>query len=232
MPLYTISNPNRYDVVLPFKGTTLKGNTVKTMQLEAHTVDTDEIQFMIRKGLIRVVVANNPSRDDEIEIFPGPHPPGGTLILPPSAADPVGGVAGSQYYNTTINEYLYYDDSRGKWLTKDAESFQVGRNGGTFAGIYYRGGDGLVQGPSLGYGAIMNGTIVGFKYTRTNPNAATFNLVANGVTIATVASAGLAGGSDSLNADFNINDILSVQNDSGGSTTFDVAAWFRVKWRA
>ena len=71
MPLYTILNLTQFEVALPFQGSTLKAHADTTVRLAAHTIDTDAVQAMIEKGLIRVEVEDDPSRDDVIEIFPG-----------------------------------------------------------------------------------------------------------------------------------------------------------------
>ncbi len=232
MPLYTFINQTKFRVHLPFaEGVDIGPQGYATLSLPAHNVDIPEVQTLIQKKFIRVSVENDLARDDEIEVFPGPHPAGGEFLLPPSATDPVG-AAGSQYYNTVINEYLYFDAFRSKWLTKSSEPFQVGRNGNNFAGAYYRGVNGLVLGATVGYRAPLNGTVVAFEYTRTDIDAANFNITANGLTIATLASSALSGGSNTMDADFAAGDVLAVQNAAGGSVTSNVAAWFRVKWRA
>lgn len=232
MPRYTFINPTQSAVHLPFKGGVRLGpNSHRVLDLFAADVDNEDVQRLIRAGVLRVSVDDDPNKDNNVEIFPGPHPSGGDLILPPSATDPVGGMEGQQYYNTTINEYLYYDASRGKWLSQDVPPLQVGRNGGTAAGSYYRGVNGLVLGPTIGFRMSNNGTVVALEYTRTDTDAATFNVTANGAVIATAPSSALSGGVV-LNADFNAGDILAVQNAAGGNTTSNVQAWFRVKWRA
>jgi hypothetical protein len=135
------------------------------------------------------------------------------------------------YYNTTLKMLMQYDSSRTKWLSV-AESFiYFGRNGNTADGSYYRVGDGLAFSAVYGRYAEYNGTVVSLVYTRSDNDAATFEVTADGAQIATLASTALAGKTTTLNANFNANAVLGVRNQAGGNTTSEVAGWVRIKWR-
>jgi hypothetical protein len=77
----------------------------------------------------------------------------GVRLYAKSATDPSSPtpVDGDLYYNTAINEWMQYDGSRTKWLSVTTYTFVAGRSGGTFAGAYYRGPDGLAFGTNVGY---------------------------------------------------------------------------------
>jgi len=158
-----------------------------------------------------------------------------------AAADPAGPPApadGDTYYNTALRMNMVYDGSRSKWLSVESAEFHFGRDGVTAVGQYYRAADGRVMGPTggaafLGWYAIRSGTVVSLGYTRSDSDAATFDVVRGGVSIATVASAAIAGRDITLNADFTFGDVLAVLNQAGGGNnpTSDVIGWIRVKWR-
>ena len=152
-----------------------------------------------------------------------------------SATDPAVGPApndGDSYYNTTLNLEMRYDGSRSKWLSVEAQEFTFGRNGNTAAGQYYRTVDGRVMSANLGWYVNRKGTVVAMGYTRSDVDAATFEVVATGANITTLASAAIGGGSETLNADFNAGQVLAVRNQLGGNHTSDVVGWIKVKWRA
>ena len=149
-------------------------------------------------------------------------------------ADPgVGPVAtdGDTYYNTALRMPMTYDGLRTKWLSVESNEFIFGRNGPTAVGQYYRTVDGRVMSSTLGWYAIRSGTIVSLGYTRSNAVASTFELLRNGIVIATVGSAAINGRDITLNADFLFGDVLAVRNQNPGGVTQDVVGWFRVKWR-
>jgi hypothetical protein len=161
-----------------------------------------------------------------------PLPGGGRTDYGALATDPVGvPSAGDKYYNTSLQMEMRYDSLRSKWLSVESTDFQFGRNQNTAAGQYYRTIDGRVMSSTLGWYAVRSGTIVSLGYTRTDADAATFELVADGVAIGTVASAATGGRDITLNADFTFGQILAARNQFGGNTTSDVVAWVRGKWR-
>ena len=160
--------------------------------------------------------------------------PSGTIHYGNLASDPVSPAPsdGYGYYNTALEMEMQYDATRGKWLSVESVMFQVGRSGNTAPGSYYRGINGLALSSTRGYTALYNGTVVGFGYTRSDSDAATFDIVAGGSSVATLASSAVKGKSNSLNGDFSEDDVLAVTNQAGGNTTSNVAAWIKVKWRA
>jgi len=153
----------------------------------------------------------------------------------PGAADPAGPPApadGDTYFNTVIEMWMYYDASRGKWLSFEGDTFQVGQNGTVPVGTYYKGVAGKTLSASLGYTAPYNGTIVTLTYSRTDSDATNFEVMASGAQIETVASAATSGYLNNLDGDFSQGDILAVRNDAAGNQTRDAQVWVRLKWRA
>lgn len=138
---------------------------------------------------------------------------------------------GDHYYDTTLHLEMRYDGSRVKWLSVESDMFQINRTGTTTAGNYYQIGN-LSMSATLGFSAQFNGTIVSFSYTRSDADAATFDIVEGGASRATLASSATSGRSTALNGDFTAGGILAVRNQAGGNTTSDVIGWVRVKWRA
>lgn len=138
---------------------------------------------------------------------------------------------GDTYYNTALRMQMTYDGLRSKWLSVEAETMHFGRDGNTAAGQFYRAADGRVMADDLGWYSERSGTVISMAYTRTDSDAATFEIRAAGVSIATVASATTGGRNVALNADFTFGQILSVLNQLGGGTTSNVIAKIRVKWR-
>lgn len=157
-----------------------------------------------------------------------------TIKFPSSGSDPVSPtpVAGDRYYNTVLGMWMTYDGTRSKWLSEESAWFQTGRNGNTAPGSYYRGINGKTFEDDIGYPSLFAGTIVGFGYTRADTDAATFEIRADGVAAATVASSAVSGTDTSLDADFTQGQVLNVFNASGGNATSNVQAWVRIKWRA
>lgn len=150
-----------------------------------------------------------------------------------SATNPVSPAPaqGDIYYNTSINMMMEYDSTRSKWLSVETTSFQFGRNNNVPAGTYYRGIDGRVFSSSVGFPAYFDGTVVSIGYTRTDSDAATFEVTADGAAVASLASAATTGIDTTTNSDFSSGDILAVRNAAGGSTTSNVQGWVRIKWR-
>ena len=139
---------------------------------------------------------------------------------------------GDKYFDTTLEMEMRYDAARGKWLSVEAMYIQFGRNGNVGAGQYFRAIDRRVMSATLGYRMPSAGTIVGLGYTRTDSDAATFDVVEGGTSRATLATAAVAGGSNALDGDFSANGILAVQNQAGGNTVSNVMAWVKVRFRS
>jgi len=138
---------------------------------------------------------------------------------------------GDTYYNDVIEMPMCYDDVRGKWLSVETAELWFGRNNNTGAGAYYRGPGNKQYSATVGRNAEFEGTIVSLTYTRSDTDAATFEITASGVAIATLASSAVAGQDLTLDADFAQGDILGGRNQSGGNTTSNVHAWARIRWR-
>ena len=150
-----------------------------------------------------------------------------------SATDPTlpAPADGDTYRNTAIDMQMYYDGTRAKWLG-DSAQIAFGRAGNAGAGAYYRGIDRRSFSATNGRDARHNGTVVAIEYTRNDSDAATFEAVAAGVTIATLASAVTSGSDFTLDGDFAAGSVLAARNQSGGNTTSQVMGWITVRWRA
>ena len=152
---------------------------------------------------------------------------------PPSATDPAGTPAeGEHYYNTALDTMMQYDGTRSKWLSMESIVFLFGRSGNTPAGSYYRGSDGLLLSATSGYPVLYNATLVGFGYTRTDTDAATFVVAEDGVSRATIASSAVSGVDNTLNANVTAGGVIAVLNQAGGNITSNVQGYVRLKWRA
>ena len=156
----------------------------------------------------------------------------GQRHYPASATDPTSPTpaAGDIYYNTAINKEMRYDASRTKWLSSETVVLQFGRNGNVGTNTFYRGINGAVLSATRGWPAIWNGTIVAFGYTRSDTDAANFEVVDAGTTLVTIASSANLGTETTTNTDFNQNAILAVRNGAGNQTS-NVQGWVHVKWR-
>lgn len=138
---------------------------------------------------------------------------------------------GDTYYNSLNSMQMIYDGTRSKWLSTETADLWFGRNNNTGAGAYYRGPGNKQYSSTIGRNAEFNGTIVSITYTRSDADAATFEVTAGGVAIATLASAAVSGQDLTIDADFSQGDILGGRNQSGGNTTSNVHAWARIRWR-
>jgi len=138
---------------------------------------------------------------------------------------------GDKYYDTDLDMEMRYDATRAKWLSVEAMYLQFGRNGFTAVDQYYRGIDGRVMSAALGYYMPHLGSVVGMGYTRSDSDAATFDIMADGVSIETLASAAVQGGDNTMDGDFVAGDVLAVMNQAGGNVTEDVMGWVKCKWR-
>jgi len=152
---------------------------------------------------------------------------------PASATDPVSPApaAGDQYFNTALGLEMFYDGSRAKWLSVEVCEIPFGRSGNTNTGSFYRGVDSLLMSATIGRHAEYNGTVVSLGYTRSDSDEASFEVAANGTTIASLLSEAVSGRSNSLNGNFNQGDILGVRNSAVGNITSNVAGTVRVRWR-
>jgi hypothetical protein len=138
---------------------------------------------------------------------------------------------GDQYFDTNLDMEMRYDAGRSKWLSVESMVLQWGRNGNTTTSQYYRTTDGRVMSSTLGFTMADAGTIVALGYSRTDTDAATFDVVEGGTSRATVPSAATSGSDRTLNGDFSAGGILAVQNQAGGNATSNVIGWVKVKFR-
>jgi len=139
---------------------------------------------------------------------------------------------GDLYWNTVLKMQMCYDGSRSKWLSVNTAQFAFGRSGNTGAGAYYRGvGNGSMS-STRGRNAEYNGTVVSLTYTRADVDAATFEAVADGVTVGSVPSSATSGKDLTLDGDFSADQVLAARNQSGGNVTNNVQGWIVVRWRA
>jgi len=139
---------------------------------------------------------------------------------------------GDLWFDTDLDMWFFYDSTRSKWLSVESAMIQVGKFGNTAAGSYFHGVDGITLSATDGYHALFDGTVVGFGYTRSDTDAATFDIVSGGSSLATIASSAVSGRTTSLNADFSAGGILALMNQTGGNAMTDVTAWIKVRWRA
>jgi len=155
-------------------------------------------------------------------------------LWPSGAADPVGAPGdGDLYYNTALDMLMAYDAGRGKWLSTEGDTFQVGQNGNVPVGTYYKGVAGKTLSATLGYVAPFNGTVISMSFSMTTAVNTDFEAMASGVQIEALNTGGAATGySTSLDGDFSQGDVLAVMNDATGAQTRDAQCWVRMKWRA
>ena len=83
-----------------------------------------------------------------------------------------------------------------------------------------------------GFIAASAGTVAGLGYTRSDSDAATFEVTAAGTAVAELASAALKGKSNTLSGNFAADAVLGVRNKTGSNTTSNVIGWFKVRWRS
>jgi hypothetical protein len=150
-----------------------------------------------------------------------------------SAADPTlpPPAGGDRYYSTALELWMVYDATRTKWLSQRLETFEFGRRGNTGSGAYYRGVDGRAYTATLGRNAEYKGTIVALSYTRQDTDAATFEVVKDGVALVELASAAAKGKATDLDGDFDADQVLACRNKAGSNTTSRVFGWVGFRWR-
>lgn len=156
----------------------------------------------------------------------------GPRSYPNSTTDPVSPtpVAGDTYYNTTLNSLMRYDGVRGKWLSEDSVVIAASDQGSLNSGAYHQVGT-LRMSATRGYYAMSNGTVVALGYTRSDSDSSSFDVTADGSTIANVASSSNEGGSITLDGDFDVGDRLATRN-GGPNSQSNTIIWVRIKWRA
>jgi len=156
----------------------------------------------------------------------------GVRIYAVSATDPSSPtpVNGDLYYNSAIDEWMYYDGSRAKWLSVATYTYSGGAKDDTAAGSYYRAIGELAYGTNIG-DSVPKGTVTGLAWSRTDADAATMEVVIDTTSVSTLASSA-AGKTASWtkNDDFS-EGLLKFRNQAGGNTTSNVIAVVLVKRR-
>lgn len=149
-----------------------------------------------------------------------------------SATDPTvpPPAAGDRYYNTALEMWMTYDGTRSKWLGP-RDCIWFGRSGNTGSNAYYRGPGNRLYSAVQGRYSEHAGTIISITYTRADVDAATFEVTADGVAIAELASSAIKGKSITLDADFSVDEVLGVRNKAGSNTTRHVHGWAVWRWR-
>lgn len=138
---------------------------------------------------------------------------------------------GDRYYNTVLNLEMQYDGTRSKWLSVVVSIFDFGRTGNTPGGAFFRSIDGITYSATNGYHALYNGTVVALAYTRNNTTSMTFEIIENGITIASLLSAVISDRSVVLDGDFSAGGILGARSQTGGGTASAVVGWCMIRWR-
>lgn len=150
------------------------------------------------------------------------------------AADPVVPAAGGEtYFNSTINSTMVYDLSRTKWLSIANIMYGFSRNGNTAAGSYFNMTGGILMTPTVtGYPTAVNATLVTIQISRTDLDAVTIEVAADGVAVGEITlGANVTSGTAILNADITHPAILTTRVKSGTNTVTDCAGTFAIKLR-
>ena len=151
----------------------------------------------------------------------------GALEGDPTIAVPVGG---DKYYNTTIQEEMRYDSLRDKWLSVTTFTDGLGFNGGNAATGFYRRYNGMTTSATSGV-FVPKSTITKIAYTTTNAVVHTYEILLDGVVVASLASGGLA--SASATTDFDVDSgIISARNAAGSASTTNLQSIMFFKLRA
>jgi len=146
----------------------------------------------------------------------------------PTSPSPVNG---DIYFNTIMGEWIFYDASRGEWLTIDSQILDFGRGQTLGSGNYYRSSaDTISYSATSGHVAAWDGVIVGLGYTRDDADQADFGVTANGVTVAAVTSTATNGSTMALDGDFSAGDIIGVRNDGPNATT-SAYGWVVIRFK-
>lgn len=153
----------------------------------------------------------------------------GVLAADPTGITPIGG---DTYYNTALQMNMSYDSTRSKWLSVESETIPFGRDGNVGAEQFFRAINGRIMSGTLGFFTEYPGTVVALSYTRSDSDAATFDVVADGVSVEILASSSTTGADTTLDGDFTAGQVLAVQNQAGGNPMSNVVAKFRVRWRS
>lgn len=149
-----------------------------------------------------------------------------------SVSDPLTGSDGDLYFNSALHLLMYYDGAKGKWLSVEEVRFVWGGSGNINTGAYFSS-QGVAMSSTSGLYLPRNATIVGFDYSRTDTDAATFEMVESGVAVVggSVASSAVGGYNLALNANVTAGGVLAVRNQTGGNTVSNARGAVYLRWR-
>jgi hypothetical protein len=163
-------------------------------------------------------------------------PNGGVRLYGKQATNPTTPTPadGDLYYNTAINELMYFDGTRSKWLSVATYTVQAGRNGNTAQNQGYRLMNGMVITTNRGI-SVQQGTLVSLGVVTPTATASVLEILVNNVgPIASLAHNAVGQTIDNtLNVDF-ITGFMQPRNaptGSGGATTSNVQIVMQYKRR-
>ncbi|MDB4278137.1 hypothetical protein N9917_00905, partial [Deltaproteobacteria bacterium] len=212
------------DATVDITASSTNGDGIVEVQADTINVGTDA-------AVAAVTVGNNTgttgvtidSGTEQVEIDGVTHYGSGAGL--PTATSS-GFQDGDKYWDTDIEAEMRYDATRSKWLSVEAMTLVFGRDGNTQVDQYYRAGsDGRVMSATGGYIMPFPATVVGLGYTRTDTDAATFEVTEDGAattSAAELASTALKGRINTLNGDLADQAVLGVRNKTGSTTTSNV----------
>ncbi len=136
-----------------------------------------------------------------------------------SATDPIATPnAGDKYYNTAINHEMFYDASRGKWLSVAIFFEGSGYNGSLAGGAFYRRFNGMDLSTTIGP-YVPKGTIVCLSFNNATSGTHTYEILVGGAVVVELPSGGGASAYDgTINVDFDAG-VMSSRNKAGSVTT-------------
>jgi hypothetical protein len=156
--------------------------------------------------------------------------PTGAKHFGSSSVNPGSGVAGDKYYNTVLNQEMYFDGSRSKWLSVSVYFEGFGVNGNTNASAFYRRFNGMVTSATKGP-VVPNATITTISFNNSSSVAHTLEILMNGSVITELASGGASTiYDDSVDVDVSLG-IMAARNKTGSSTTngFQTTIQYRLR---
>lgn len=149
---------------------------------------------------------------------------------PPFPAGPYS--AGDVYYNTSINQMMYYDSSRSRFLSIATITLNCGRGSVTSPGAFFRtAGNVTFIANSRGWYAPFGGVLIALTGTRTNTINAQVELL-DGLTVAaTLDFSTNTTAATVYNADVTSGNILTVRTSAltGRVVDGNIIATFKLK---
>lgn len=134
-----------------------------------------------------------------------------------SATDPVASPSdGDKYYNSALQEEMYYDGTRSKWLSVATYRDGSGTNGSVTTGTFLRRFNGMVTTDTTAI-KVPKGTLVYVGLTRTDTDAATLEVRVNGSTIFSLPSSATNVEDTTVNVDFD-EGVMALRNATTGNT--------------